>query len=877
MQRKFLYFFFSFLLFQSLYSQVIRGEIVNETDLPLSNIIVSLKEVNNPDKIILFKSSDSNGNFEMKITDLSIDDYFLEFKKNGLETAYFYFNTEELKEIYELKIQLNQQIHLEEVTVKATQKIKINKDTVTYNSSAFSDGSEKNLEDLLRKLPGMRVDENGLISFKGKNLDKLLIDGDDLFGNNYTLGSKNIDAKLVDQIQAIENHNDNELLGNLEKGKKTILNLKLSKDLLNFSGNLNAGYGVDDRHLTKLNLLMLNSKFKNMTSVNYNNLSENYSPYNYNNAIKSIDQSRDEMYYTPKILSEYKLYSPLKEYRTHTNDNWFVNLNNNLNFNEKLNARFGLTFLTDQLKYEKKTDYKYLFNQTEIRNITKENVIKTPKTFDFNAHLNWKIDKKSKLEFLSKIINEKIDVASKFNLNNQPETNNAQHSNSLFINQFLLYTKRIDDKHALQVNLHFSRNNLQQDVIYDSLRSYELYSFDSTIVQNTKYIKNNLAFQINYLGLHKENVRYSISVKSDYTNNNFLSYLTDKNHTFIKGFQNDDNFNIFKNSLENTIDYDFKKIKINTILELSHLMVSRNDNKIQKIVFSPEVYLKYIISDRFFLQTTYKFSANPLDDATIFSDYVLTSANTIVKNNPSDQFIKENYLQTGLYYYNLNKQFNFYFNGSYSAKKNVYIEKYNINSDWVVLENLASDKMFKTLDFSVMIEKFLNPLSSTFRFNFNYGTTRYNNIMNDSEIRNNVLDFFRLEWYAKSAFDFPVNFQNNFTVNTTKSYSENSNQYNKNTLINNLSEFFIKPSKSILTKLTIDYYNNTSDHNKDYYFLDFEVKYKNPKSNWEIGILSKNLTNNKNFENLITSDYSIVKSFNNLNRRYVLLNFELRF
>ena len=76
---------------------------------------------------------------------------------------------------------------IEEVVLKKDlKKIDIKQDTVTYNVTAYKDGSEKKLEDILKKLPGIEVNEkSGEIKYKGKSIEALNIEGDNLFGKNY--------------------------------------------------------------------------------------------------------------------------------------------------------------------------------------------------------------------------------------------------------------------------------------------------------------------------------------------------------------------------------------------------------------------------------------------------------------------------------------------------------------------------------------------------------------------------------------------------------------------------------------------------------------------------------------------------------------------
>ena len=141
----------------------------------------------------------------------------------------------------------------------------IKNDTVKYNVKSYLNGSDRKILDVIKKMPGIDVNVNtGEIKYKGKSIETVLLEGDNLFGYNYSLGTKNINVNMVEQVQAIENYSENPLLKNIESGNKVVLNLKLKKRKIDFSGNFDAGLGsFDNSNIaanTNLNILGITKK-----------------------------------------------------------------------------------------------------------------------------------------------------------------------------------------------------------------------------------------------------------------------------------------------------------------------------------------------------------------------------------------------------------------------------------------------------------------------------------------------------------------------------------------------------------------------------------------------------------------------------------------
>lgn len=151
----------------------------------------------------------------------------------------------------------------------------IKNDTTVFSASHFTDGTEKKMEDLIKKIPGITVDQNGRIKYQDKNIDRVLLEGDDLLGQDYTIGTKNISSGLVDKVEVIDHYVDNPLFREIINSDKTVINIKVREDFKNdISGTLEAGLGAGDKlkYYGNTYLIALLKKSKSLVFLNSNNI-----------------------------------------------------------------------------------------------------------------------------------------------------------------------------------------------------------------------------------------------------------------------------------------------------------------------------------------------------------------------------------------------------------------------------------------------------------------------------------------------------------------------------------------------------------------------------------------------------------------------------
>ena len=219
-------------------------------------------------------------------------------------------------------------IMLKEVTVKA-RPIDIHKDTINYNVAAFQGKEDRYIEDVLKKMPGIEVADNGAIRYKGRPINKFNIEGQDLLGNQYNQATRNMPADAVATVQVMEDDQPIRALKDRVPSDKATLNIKLKQGYkLRPFGEAKGGIGGFNDVLWNNSLTLMNVGRKNqlLLTAKMDNNGENLSE----NTVEHIDYS-DADNYEPlpgeMIQTDGMAQPPISEKRYLRNKSYSVGLN----------------------------------------------------------------------------------------------------------------------------------------------------------------------------------------------------------------------------------------------------------------------------------------------------------------------------------------------------------------------------------------------------------------------------------------------------------------------------------------------------------------------------------------------------------------------
>ncbi len=250
-------------------TRTISGVVTDSLHVPLAGVSVVLSEPGQS-AVRGFTTTNDQGIYQLQLSGIGIKPYALTVRFLGHAETTQLIDTVSANRVYNfLMIPMLQQ--LKEVIVRApiTQR----NDTTSYDLRQFVDtASVEKLESILKRLPGFEVADNGTLYFKGRQVDQLLLDGDNLFQSRYTIATQNLRANLIDKVQAIENYQPNQLLKGLKESNKVAVNLTVKSEKRKiFAGSADVATNGIDRYEGSLHGLTYWKTLKTVSIADLNN------------------------------------------------------------------------------------------------------------------------------------------------------------------------------------------------------------------------------------------------------------------------------------------------------------------------------------------------------------------------------------------------------------------------------------------------------------------------------------------------------------------------------------------------------------------------------------------------------------------------------
>ncbi|CAM3750848.1 carboxypeptidase regulatory-like domain-containing protein [Flavobacterium gelidilacus] len=769
---------------------------------------------------------------------------------------------------------------LKEVELVYVMPVSISGDTIIYNSDSFTNGTERKLEDVLKKLPGVEVDADGNITVEGKSVQKVMVEGKDFFDGDTKIATKNIPANALDKIQVLRNYNEVSNLKGLENNEENVaINIKLKEGKKNFwFGDVTAGAGAwdtEDRYLINPKLFYYNPKFSVNVISNFNNIGE------------LPLTTRDYFKFTGGFKNMMRKGG--SNFNVSSNDLGIGNLNNNqaLNIDTKFGAAnfsynpskaltfsgFGIVLgnktatknlsITDRpnengLEDETRTD---LSNQTTTQTLLKLSTSYVPSD---KLHVDYDV--------LVKFSDQVENQNSNSNVIGNIDTNKKQ--NPVSLNQNFNYYYTLDSKNVLA----FETQHLYQeeDPFYNAILAnnpFPVLVFDTQIpdvspynINQNRFIKTNkidLKGDYYYMLTPKSNINVTIGNTYSYQNFNSDIFQILDNQSVkedINTLSTIDTKNQVNFAFNDTfvgLHYKFITGKftfnpgfsVHNYITKDTQLGSSNSMNFNRIL--PDFYVKYDIKKSETLTYEYSLQNNFTDITRLAEGYIFSNYNSLFSGNRNLENSLSQSHTIRYFKYNMFNFENIFANLAYNKQVNPIKNKALLNSVFQTTSsvnlpsNFADETIFGIFGYG---RSFLKHYKASVGGSFNWG--KFNNIRvfpsQPDQIQ--TTESFTQSYNAK----FSTNFKNAPNLSLGYVYTINDN-FTDTFFTDSPSvglEYFFLNAFSFVSDYTYNHNRNkakTIDNEFD--FLSASLIYQKKDSKWEYKISGTNLLNTEALNN----------------------------
>lgn len=834
----------------------LEGIIKNEAGEPLemANVIAFKKGTK---FLQSYSITDTKGNYKLSLEGNVA--YTLKVSYIGFDTQDVEVSTDNISENLTKDIILkesNESLNTIEITYE--MPVKIVGDTIVYNSDSFTTGTEKKLEDVLKKLPGIEIDANGEVEVEGKKVQKILVEGKAFFDGDSKLATQNIPASAIDKVQVLKNYNEVSGMRGVTNNEDNIaLNIKLKKGKNKFwFGEVNAGVGTDEKYLAKPKLFYYSPEKSVNLLADFNNIGE--APFT----------MRDYFRFTGGLRGAMR--GSGTSFNVSSGGLGFMTAQNNRA--QEITSKFGA--LNFSLAPKKTLDFNgfAIVNDSETNMFTESNTVynklnltenssnaatqgsklgmlKFSTTYKptTNVHIDYDIFGK---------ISEQTEFQDVTSTSRSADTYKEEKPVSLNQNFNLYYT--IDDKnifaaemqHLYQKDkpLYNSNATTQPFLVIPTSEAESIFD----IIQNKKLTTNKFDAKFDYYYLLTPKSNINISLGTTFSKQNLNSHIS---QSLDNGAILDFNDPV----LNNNVDYNFSDV----FLGLHYKMVSGIftfnpgvslhqyttkdiqlglENRESTTKLLPDVYANLQLKSSESLRFNYAMSTQFTDIDNISEGYFLNNYKSLTRGN------KE--LESALYHkYSLS-----YFSFSMFSFTNInasinYTKKENSiknNTELIGIDRISypvnSNLADETLSAFFRYGKTYSRLKTNFSANVLSAT--YNNIVNDELIKSESLSHNYQASIAtkfKNAPNFEIGYQKSFS-DYSSSDSETDRPF-ANIEVSFLKNFILTADYSYYNyKSTFE--NTNSETKNSYSFLNANLYYQQKDSKWEFKISASNLTDN---------------------------------
>lgn len=227
----------------------IKGVVLDTEGLPLPGAVVRIKSVTDS----IGTSTDPNGKFNF--SNVRTKQFTLSAAFIGYNPFVKDYRIEKGKTLNIDTIRLKSAANtLEGVVISGAPPVRVTEDTVSFSAKAFPVRDGDAVDEVLKRLPGVKVDQDGNVTNQGTPVTKIRVNGKDFFGTDVATAIKNLPADIIKNLQFIDDYGDQAKLTGIKTGEpEKILNLTIEEDKKKgYFARASAGIGNSDRYNTSV-------------------------------------------------------------------------------------------------------------------------------------------------------------------------------------------------------------------------------------------------------------------------------------------------------------------------------------------------------------------------------------------------------------------------------------------------------------------------------------------------------------------------------------------------------------------------------------------------------------------------------------------------
>ena len=250
----------------------VSGRVLEDTNEPAVQATIQLLSL--PDSAYAAGVA-TTGNGYFTLPKVNAGKYVLKVSyigfKNKFLPLHLYANVRN-KNVGTITLETDAIMLAEAVVVAEAPQVQVVEDTLMYSSSAYRTPEGAMLEELVKKLPGAEIDDDGNVTINGKELKKIMVDGKEFFGGDIKTGLKNLPVDIIDKLKTYDKKSDLARITGIDDGEEeTVLDLTVKKSMnKGWFGNADVAYGTEDRYMARMmvNYIVDKTQFSLIGSAN---------------------------------------------------------------------------------------------------------------------------------------------------------------------------------------------------------------------------------------------------------------------------------------------------------------------------------------------------------------------------------------------------------------------------------------------------------------------------------------------------------------------------------------------------------------------------------------------------------------------------------